>query len=73
MWIKKQNIIVNTDNVCAMHQHGDKVVFRFAGTSSPSIIERGSLFAEFVMKGMPEGTVDKIWKALSEGVTMLEF
>ena len=73
MWIRKQNIIVNTDNVCAMHQQGDKVVFRFAGTSSPSIIERDPLSAELVMKGMPEGTVDKIWKALSEGVTMLEF
>ena len=73
MWIRKQNIIVNTDNVCAMHQQGDKVVFRFAGTSSPSIIERGPLSAELVMKGMSEGTVDKIWKALSEGVAMLEF
>lgn len=73
MWIKKQNIIVNTDNVCAMHQQGDKVVFRFAGTSSPSIIERGPLSAELVMKGMQEGSVDKIWKALLEGVAMLEF
>lgn len=73
MWIRKQNIIVNTDNVCAMHQQGDMVVFRFAGTSSPSIIERGSLSAELVVKGMQEGSVDKIWKALSEGVTMLEF
>ena len=73
MWIRKQNIIVNTDNVFAMHQQGDKVVFRFAGTSSPSIIERGSLSAELVMKGMQEGSVDKIWNALSEGVTMLEF
>ena len=72
MWIKKQNIIVNTDNVCAMHQQGDKVIFRFAGTSSPSIIERGPLSAELLMKGMPEDAVDKIWKALSEGVTMLE-
>ena len=73
MWIRKQNIIVNTDNVCAMHQQGDKVIFRFAGTSSPSIIERGPLSAELVMKGMQEGSVDKIWNALSEGVTMLEF
>ena len=73
MWIRKQNIIVNTDNVCAMRQQGDKVVFRFAGTSSPSIIERGPLSAELVMKGMQEGSVDKIWNALSEGVTMLEF
>ena len=73
MWIRKQNIIVNTDNVFAMHQQGDKVVFRFAGTSSPSIIERGPLSAELVMKGMQEGSVDKIWNALSEGVTMLEF
>ena len=73
MWIKRNNVIVNTDNVCAIQQQGDKVVFRFAGTSSPSIIERGSLSAELVMKGMPEGSVDKIWKALSEGMAMLEF
>lgn len=71
MWIRKQNIIVNSDNVCSLHQQGDKVIFRFAGTSSPSVIERGPLSAECVMKGMPEGTVDRIWKALSEEVSML--
>lgn len=63
MWIRKQNIIVNSDNVCSIHQQGDKVIFRFAGTSSLSVIERGPLSAECVMKGMPEGTIDKIWKA----------
>ena len=72
MWIRKQNRIVNTDNVCSIYQQSDKVIFRFAGTSSPSVIERGPLSAELVMKGMPEDTVDKIWKALSGGVTMLE-
>ena len=72
MWIKKRDIVVNTDNVCAIHQQGCRVVFRFAGTSSPGIIERCPLSSELVMKGMPEDTVDKIWKALSEGVTMLE-
>ena len=72
MWIRKKNVIVNTDNVCAIQQQGDKVIFRFPGTSSPSIIERGALSAEHVMKGMPEGTADRIWKALSEGITMLE-
>jgi hypothetical protein len=71
MWIRKQNRIVNTDNVCSIYQQSDKVIFRFAGTSSPSVIERGPLSAECVMKGMPEGTIDKVWKALSEEVSML--
>jgi hypothetical protein len=71
MWIRKQNIIVNSDNVCSIHQQSDKIIFRFAGTSSPSVIERGPLSSECAMKGMPEGTVDKIWKALSEEVAML--
>jgi hypothetical protein len=71
MWIRKQNIIVNSDNVCSIHQQSDKIIFRFAGTSSQSVIERGPLSSECVMKGMSEGTVDKIWKALSEEVAML--
>ena len=72
MWIKRSNVIVNTDNVCAIQQQGDKVVFRFPGTSSSSTIERAALSAEVAMKGVPEDTADKIWKALSEGQQMVE-
>ena len=72
MWIRKGNVLVNADNVCSIHQQGDKVIFRFPGTSSPSIIERGALSTEYVMKSMPEGTANKIWKALYEGEPMLE-
>ena len=73
MWIKRNNVIINTDTVCAIQQQGEKVVFRFPGTASTSTIDRAALSAELVMKGMPEGSVEKIWKALSEGVAMLEF
>ena len=71
MWIRKQNRIVNTDNVCSIYQQSDKVIFRFAGTSSPSVSERGPLSAECVLIGMPAGTIDKIWKAVSEEVSRL--
>ena len=71
MWIRKQNIIVNTDNVCAMHQQGDKVVFRFSGTVSASTIDRASLSAELVLKGVAEDSADRIWNALAEGVNFM--
>lgn len=72
MWIKRNNMIVNTDNVCAIHQQGDKIVFRFSGTSSGSTIERSALSSEVTMKGVPEDCADKIWNALSEGKQMME-
>ena len=72
MWIKRNNVIVNTDNVCAIHQQSDKVVFRFPGTASASTIDRTALSAEVVFKGVPADTADKIWKALYEGEQMME-
>lgn len=72
MWIKSNNMIVNTDNVCAIQQLGDKVIFRFLGTSSVSTIDRAALSAEVVFKGNHENTTDIIWKALIEGNPMLE-
>ena len=71
MWIKRNNVIVNTDNVCAIQQQGDKVVFRFSGTASASTIDRASLSAELVLKGVAEDTADRIWNALAEGVDFM--
>ena len=65
-------MIVNTDNVCAIQQQGDKIVFRFPGTASASTIDRAALSAEVVFKGVSEDTADKIWKALSNGEQMIE-
>lgn len=72
MWIKRNNVIINTDNVCAIQQQGEKVVFRFPGTASTSTIDRAALSAEVVFKGVPADTADKIWKAISEGELMME-
>lgn len=72
MWIKRNNVIINTDNVCAIQQQGDKVVFRFPGTASASTVDRAALSAEVVFKGVPADTADKIWKAISEGELMME-
>ena len=72
MWIKRNNVIVNTDNVCAIQQQGDKVIFRFSGTSSASTIDRAALSAEVVFKDISSATINKIWKSLSEGENMME-
>ena len=72
MWIKRNNVIINTDNVCAIQQLGEKVVFRFPGTASASTVDRAALSAEVVFKGVPADTADKIWKAISEGELMME-
>ena len=72
MWIKRNNVIINTDNVCAIQQQEEKVVFRFPGTASASTVDRAALSAEVVFKGVPADTADKIWKAISEGELMME-
>ena len=72
MWIKRNNVIINTDNVCSIQQQGEKVVFRFPGTASASTVDRAALSAEVVFKGVPADTADKIWKAISEGELMME-
>ena len=44
MWIKRGNIIISTDNVCAMRQEKDKQIFRLHGSSAPSTIEHAPPF-----------------------------
>lgn len=67
MWIKRDSIIINTDNVCSMQQIGDKLIFRLHGASTSSTIDRSALSAEITMKKVSEGTLDAIWQAISNG------
>ena len=67
MWIKRDSVIINTDNVCSMQQSGDKLIFRLHGASTSSTIDRAALSAEITMKKVPEGTLDVIWQAISNG------
>jgi hypothetical protein len=67
MWIKRDSIIINTDNVCSMQQSGDKLIFRLHGASTSSTIDRAALSAEITMKKVSEGTLDVIWQAISNG------
>lgn len=48
MWIKRGNNIINTDNVCAMRQEKDKLIFRLHGSATPSTIERAPISDEIV-------------------------
>jgi hypothetical protein len=67
MWIKRHNIIINTDNVCAMMQEKDKLIFRLHGSTAPSTIEHAPLSAEIVLKSIPEGTMEIIWQGILNG------
>lgn len=67
MWIKKDNIIINTDNVCAMRQEKDKLIFRLHGSASPSTIDRAPLSVEIVLKNIPESTIEVIWQGILNG------
>lgn len=67
MWIKSDNIIINTDNVCAIRQEGDKLIFRLHGSTAPSTIEHAPLSAEIVLKSIPEGTMEIIWQGILNG------
>ena len=43
MWIKKDKTIINSDNICAMRQERDKLIFRLHGSATPSTIERAPI------------------------------
>lgn len=64
MWIKRGDTIINTDNVCAIRQEGDKLIFRLHGSTAPSTIEHAPLSAEIVLKSIPEGTIEIIWQGI---------
>ena len=64
MWIKRGDTIINTDNVCAIRQEGDKLILRLLGSTAPSTIEHAPLSAEIVVKSIPEGTIEIIWQGI---------
>lgn len=67
MWIKRGDTIINTDNICAIRQEGDKLIFRLHGSTAPSTIEHAPLSAEIVLKSIPEGTMEIIWQGILNG------
>ena len=60
MWIKRGNIIINTDNICAIRQERNKLIFRLHGSSAPSTIEHAPLSSEIMLESIPEGTIEII-------------
>jgi hypothetical protein len=67
MWIKKDKTIINTDNICAMRQERDKLIFRLHGCSNPSTIDRAALSAEIVLKDVPSYALEMIWQGIQNG------
>ena len=67
MWIKKDKTIINTDNICAMRQEGDKLIFRLHGSTNPSTIDRAALSAEIVLKNIPSYALEMIWQGIQNG------
>ena len=67
MWVKRGDTIINTDNICAIRQEGDKLIFRLHGSTAPSTIEHAPLSAEIVLKSIPEGTMEIIWQGILNG------
>ena len=67
MWIKRHNIIINADNVCAIMQEKDKLIFRLHGSATPSTIERAPISAEIVLKNIPENSIETIWQGILNG------
>ena len=67
MWIKRNNTLNNTDNVCAMRQEDDKLFFRLHGSSNPSTIDRAALSAEIVLKNVQPYALDMIWQGIQNG------
>ena len=71
MWIKRGNIIINTDNICAMRQEGDKLIFRVHGSTNTSTIDRAALSAEIILKNVPSYALEMIWQGIQNGVKCL--
>lgn len=67
MWIKRNNTLINTDNICAMRQEDDKLIFRLHGSSNPSTIDRAALSAEIVLKNVPSYALEMIWQGIQNG------
>lgn len=66
MWIRKDNQIVNTDNICAIKENRGNLIFRVAGASNPSTIDRAALNCELIIKNVSSGTIDTIWQGIQD-------
>ena len=67
MWIKRNNTLINTENICAMRQDDDKLTFRLHGNSNPSTIDRAALSAEIILKNVPSYALEMIWQGIQNG------
>ena len=67
MWIKKDKTIINSDNICAMRQERDKLIFHLHGSSNPSTIDRAASSAEIVLKDVPSYALEMIWQGIQNG------
>lgn len=71
MWIRRGKQIINTDNVCAIKEEKGYLFFRLSGASNPSTIDRAVMSCEIIMKNIPSGTIDIIWKGIQENISII--
>lgn len=71
MWIRRGKQIINTDNVCAIKEEKGHLFFRLSGASNPSTIDRAAMSCEIIMKNIPAGTIDIIWKGIQENIPII--
>lgn len=71
MWIRRGKQIINTDNVCAIKEEKGHLFFRLSGASNPSTIDRTAMSCEIIMKNIPAGTIDIIWKGIQENIPII--
>lgn len=71
MWIRRGKQIINTDNVCAIKEEKGHLFFRLSGASNPSTIDRAAMSCEIMMKNIPAGTIDIIWKGIQENIPII--
>lgn len=71
MWIRRGKQIINTDNVCAIKEEKGHLFFRLSGASNPCTIDRAAMSCEIIMKNIPAGTIDIIWKGIQENIPII--
>lgn len=71
MWIRRGKQIINTDNVCAIKEEKGHLFFRLSGASNPSTIDLAAMSCEIIMKNIPAGTIDIIWKGIQENIPII--
>lgn len=71
MWIRRGKQIINTDNICAIKEDKGNLIFRVSDASNPSTIDRAAMSCEVIMKNIPSGTIDIIWKGIQENISII--